>query len=271
MVPRTAIVKALLAVFLFTTMGCATSGGSSGGWIVVGQPETTPPPASRQTAPPPKKEKYNKGQETAGRNHIRSAYRFLQKNKPDHAMRELEKARNKMGNSFWFHYYMGGAYYFKGMYDRAGDSWKIAYRYTRDYRLRSRLRTCQSFAIHYLEGDEPSIGFLRMAVDGDGDNLHARELLEDFVSSGVSPSNGRTDAQVGFMRPSGSVSGKGGGNREEGLKQNEEDDDGYGSSKIKKGREKNDRKHGKSGKKKGKPKKIRDKERFKAYFLIEME
>lgn len=233
MYPRTAIVT-LAAVFLVTTMGCVTSGGSSSGWVVVGQPASSPPPAS-QKARPPKSKKNTMGQETAARNHIRSAYRFLEKGKPDHAMREMEKARNKMGNTFWFHYYMGGAYYFKGMYERAGDSWKMAYRYTNDYRLKSRLRTSQSFAVHHLKGDEPSIGFLRMAIDTDGDNRYARELLEDLVGSGGGPS-----------------------------------DLGYSGSKGKKGPDKDDRKPGKSAKKKEKSKKIRDKDRFRAFFMIEM-
>ncbi len=235
MYPKTAITTAIAALFLISTMGCATSGGSSSGWIVVGQPASSPPPAS-QKAKPPKSKKANKGQETAARNHIRSAYRFLQKNKPDHAIREMEKARSKMGSDFWFHYYMGGAYYFKGMYERAGDSWKIAYRYTNDYRLRSRLRTSQSFAVHQLKGDEPSRGFLRMAIDMDGDNRHAREFLEDLVGSEGSPSDGS-----------------------------------YDQSKGKKGRGKDNRKQGKSGSKKEKSKKIRDKDRFRAYFMIEME
>jgi len=270
MYPRTLIISALAAVFLLALMGCSTTGGSSGGWVVLGQPGSSPPPPPKQP-PPPKYKQENRGQERAARNHIQSAYRFLQKNKPDHAMRELEKARSRMGNSFWFHYYLGGAYYFKGMYDLAGDSWKMAYRYTSDDRLRSRLRTCQSFAIHHLKGDEPSIGFLKMAIDMDRDNRHARELLDDFDGSGGAPYNSRKDVQVGFMRPSGSASGRDGENREEDVRgQGEDDDDSNGRSKGKKGREKEDRKPGKSSKKKEKPKKIRDKERFRAYFLIEM-
>ena len=228
--PRTVIIIGLVAVFLLANMGCTTSNGSSGGWVVVGQPGSSPPPPSQQPKPN-KKEKNNKGQQVAAQNHLRSAYKFLQKGKPDHAMRELEKARNKMGINYWFHYYMGGAYYFKGMYEMAGDSWNVAFRFTNDYRLRSRLRTCQSFAINYREGDEPSIGFLRNAIDMDGENRQARELLEDLGGSRSDPSE---------------------------------------SSKGKKGREKDGPKHGKSGKKKEKSKKIRDKERFSAYFLVEL-
>ena len=268
--PRTAIITGLAAVFLLANMGCTTSSGSSGGWVVVGQPESSPPPASQQPKPH-KNKKNNRGQEQAARNHMRSAYRFLQKGKPDHAMRELEKARNKMGSSFWFHYYMGGAYYFKGMYELAGDSWKIAYRYTKDHRLRSRLRTCQSYSVNYRKGDEPSIGFLRMAIDMDRDNRHAMDLMRDLGGSGGSPSDGKSDVQVGFMRPSGSTPD--GDDRYEEQKARERDDDDderYGDSKGKKGQKKDDRKHGKSGKKKEKYKKIRDKNRFSAYFLIEM-
>jgi tetratricopeptide (TPR) repeat protein len=182
---------------------------------------------------------------------MRSAYRFLQKGKPDHAMRELEKARRKMGNNYWFHYYMGGAYYFKGLYEKAGDSWTIAFSYTNDYRLRSRVRTCQSFAVNYSKGDEPSIGFLRTALDMDRDNRHARELLEDLVGSG-----GGSDVQVGFMRPSESAGAK--------------DNNYKGKAKSEKGQGKDDRKKGKSVKEKKKPKKIRDKDRFRGYFMVEM-
>ena len=230
---RVAFITVIMIIFLFSVAGCATSDGSSSGWIVIGNQGSSP--SSPGKKPPKNNTKNNKGQQVAAQNHLRSAYRFLEKGKPDHAIREMEKARNKMGSDFWFHYYMGGAYYFKGMYEMAGDSWKIAYRYTNDYRLRSRLRTSQSFAVNHLNGDEPSIGFLRMAIDMDVDNRHARELLEDLV---------------------GSAGGASGGS--------------YGGSKGKKGRGKDDHKRGKSENKKEKPKKIRDKDRFSAYFMVEM-
>jgi hypothetical protein len=201
---------------------------------------------------------------------MRSAYRFLQKGKPEHAMRELEKARSKMGQNFWFHYYMGGAYYFQGMYVLAGDSWKIAYRYTNDHRLRSRLRTCQSYAINYRKGDEPSIGFLRMAIDNDQDNRHARELLRDLGGSVQAPAGKKQPPQVGFMRSSGSGADEGRSHEDVKGRDQDDDDDRNGKSKGKKGRDKDDQRHGKSGKKKDKYKKIRDKERFSAYFMIEM-
>jgi len=257
-------------------MGCTTTDGGSGGWIIVDQPETSPPPSPQQPAPP-KKVKKNRGQERAARNHINSAYRFMQKNKPDHAMKELEKAREKGVGGFWYHYYMGGCYYFKGIYDRAVNSWKAAYRHTQDHRLRSRLRTCQSYAVNYMKGDESSVGFLKMAIDTDGENRHARILMMDLT--GVWPgftdsrSNTQAGSKPGFDDPSRSDDAD---DRYEEDKNKHKNDgtegrgDGKGKSKGKKGYDKDDTKNGKSGKKKDKYKKIRDKQNFSAYFLIEM-
>jgi tetratricopeptide (TPR) repeat protein len=242
----TAFAIAIAVISFATIQGCSTTGGSSGGWVVADR-TTKPPPTQHRPATAPEVKRGNQGQLIAARNHLRSAYRFLQKGKPEHAMRELEKARDKMGASYWFHYYMGGAYFLKGMYQRAEGSWDTALGYAGDGRMGSRLRTCQSFAVNYLRGDEPSIGLLKMALDLDRDNHQARELLEDLHSSGQV-----AGAQIGFMHPSERSEDKGvnGGNVE---------------SKGKKGREK-----GKSKKSRDKTGKIRDKELFRAYFLVEM-
>lgn len=162
--------------------GCTTTGGTSDGWVVVNPPERTPPP------PPPKKKppenaKKKRGQDQAGNNHLRSAYRFLEKNKADHALRELGKARYSLGNDFRVYYYMGGAYFYKRMYRKALDSWQTASRFTRDSRLRSRLRTCLAYALIHLEGDKGSIPYLRKAVDLDRENRHAMELLRGLENS----------------------------------------------------------------------------------------
>lgn len=215
---RSVVVIALSILALSISTGCSTSGSSGGGWIVVGDPGPSEPPP-RHKAPPPN----SQGMETAARNHIRSAYRFLEKGKPDHAIRELEKARDKMGNNYWFHYYMGGAYFLKGLYQQAHDSWNISFRYTSDGRLGSRVRTCQSFAAPYLRGEDQSVGFLKAALDLDRENHQARELLDDLS---------------------------------------------YARDEDNKGRGKKDREKGSSGKKN--PRKIKDKNRFSAYFLIEM-
>lgn len=254
MYPRTAIVT-LAAVFLVTTMGCVTSGGSSSGWVVVGQPASSPPPAS-QKARPPKSKKNTMGQETAARNHIRSAYRFLEKGKPDHAMREMEKARRKMGQDYWFHYYYGGAYFLKGMFGQARDSWERAYGFTRDYSLRSRIRTCQSFAIYNLDGEGPSMGVLKKAVDMDRQNSTAWELFQDLGGSD-------TGRQSGYDKSSSSPYvqqklGQSGGPED------------YDDKASKKGHGKDKPKRGSADKKKDKKRKIQDGERFRAYFMIEM-
>ena len=255
--PRTVIIIGLAAVFLLANMGCTTSNGSSGGWVVVGQPESSPPPPSQQPKPN-KKEKNNKGQQVAAQNHLRSAYRFLQKNKPDHAMRELEKARRKMGQNYWFHYYFGGAYYLKGMFSQARDSWENAFGYTKDYTLRSRIRTCQSFAIYNLDGEGPSRGILKKAVNMDKQNRTAWDLLQDLESLD-------TDHQPGYDKSSSSPYVQ----EKFGQKGVPEDD----SDKVtKKGQGKDKSKHGKADKKgkKGKKHRIQDGDQFRAYFMVEM-
>jgi hypothetical protein len=152
-----------VALAILGGSGCVTDDGSTtSGWVVIGDQNQSP---HRSRQEPDKHPGKGKGLETAARNHMRSAYRFLKQDKPDHALRELAKAGKKMDRNFWYHYYTGGAYYMKGMYIRARDSWELAYRYTRDYRYRSRIRTCQSFVIFRLQGHQPSIGFLHKAVD----------------------------------------------------------------------------------------------------------
>ena len=272
---RIAVTVALASIFMLTTIGCVTSGESSGGWVVVGQPDSTPPPPppppSRHPSPSPKYKKDNYGQDRAARNHIRSAYRFLEKNKPDHALRELDKARDRVGADFWFYYYRGGAYYFKGMYGEASDSWRVANRHTKDHRLLSRLRTCRSFAVHHLEGDEKSIDLLRRAIDLDEKNREARELLKDLVGSMERPYERKSEPKVGFMRPSDNKTRADNGN-EDGEDREYNDDETYesGRSKGHKGQAKDDRRYRKPEIKRKKLKKIRGKERFRKYFLIEV-
>ena len=242
----TAFAIAIAFISVIAIQGCSTTNGSSGGWTVTDRPPKSPPPGPGP-ATLPKAQKSNQGQLIAANNHLRSAYRFLQKGKPDHAMRELEKARGKMGAGYWFHYYMGGAYFLKGMYQRAEENWNTALGYTLDRRLKSRLMTCQSFAVNYLKGDEPSIGFLKSALDLDRDNHQARELLEDLRSPGD-----ESGAQIGFSHPS-----------ERPEVQAVEDSNSESKGKKSRGKEK-------SKKNRVKPGKIREKERFRAYFLVEM-
>lgn len=280
MYSKVTICTAIAAVFLFTAAGCVTTGGESGGggWIVVDQPEATRPPP--QTTGPSGTGKSKKGQEQAARNHLRSAYRFLQKDKPDHAIKELEKARRKMGSDFWFHYYMGGAYYYKGMHKKARVSWQDAFQYTRDHRLRSRLSTCQSFAVYHLDGDERSIGFLNKAMELDEKNLQARELYRDLAGSRSAGPGLIPDEQVGFMRPGDKKPEKGQKNKnndgwgqygdEDDQGENEGDDDRYEKSKDKK-HPKGDARGHKKPKKKKHSRKVQDMETFSRYFLIEME
>jgi tetratricopeptide (TPR) repeat protein len=180
---RLGVLVAVMAALLLISTGCTSTGGASDGWVVVDPPERTPPPPPPQPArktKPPEHARKNRGQEQAGNNHLRSAYRFLEKNRADHALKELEKAGSSLGTDFRVYYYMGGAYFYKGMYDRASDTWQAAYRYTRNARLRSRLRTCQAYALIHIEGDPGSIPFLEKAIDLDAENRHAEELLRSL-------------------------------------------------------------------------------------------
>jgi len=217
------VILVIPLIFLFT--GCATTSGGGGGWVVIDKPaETSPQP---QPAPPGNA----RGQEIAARNHIRSAYKFLQKDKPDHALRELEKARAKMGHDYWFNYYMAGAYYMKSLYREADKSWEMAYRYTKDPLLRSRIMTCRSFTGYDAGGPERAMDFLGKAIDLDGKNGSARELLDDLESAPKDEQAWQPPGQKG--------------------------------KKTKTTKDKDGKNTGKGGK-------IKDKSTFMAYFLVEM-
>ena len=262
-----------VSILFLAAPGCVTTDGSTtSGWVVIGDTKPSAPRTSNQQERHPGK---GKGLEVAARNHIRSAYRFLQKGKSDQAMRELEKARAKMGRDYWFHYYMGGAYYLKGMHAQARDSWERAYSFSRDYRLRSRARTCQSFAIFHLQGQQPSIGFLRKARDLDRDNRAARGLLDDFFASRQQPDQDRStgDDQPAFVKDMLKESKYGTGG-------DEDDSDRYGDSDDrqvgpgKKGKPGKDKGKGPDKKSKGKEKRryrIEDHEQFTSYFFVEMQ
>jgi hypothetical protein len=169
-----------VALAILGGSGCVTDDGTTtSGWVVIGDQNQSP---HRSKQEPDKHSGKGKGHDNAARNHIHSAYRFLKKDKPDHALRELEKARSKMDRNFWYHYYRGGAFYMKGMYTQARDSWELAYRFTRDYRYRSRIRTCQSFVVFRIQGYQSSVGFLHKAVDMDRDNRTAKGLLDDLLA-----------------------------------------------------------------------------------------
>ena len=272
---RGVFVAIFAAIFLFSVAGCATTDGSNSGWIVVDPPSSSPPPkAEKQPPPPPPRYNGNRGQQKSAQNHLRSAYRFLQKSKPDHALRELEKARRKMEPNYWFYYYYGGAYYLKGMFGEARNSWENAYRNTRDYPLRSRVRTCQSFAIYYLDGQGPSSRVLEKAFNLDQRNSTARELYQDLTGSDPY----RSDDRSAYNQQSSSpyVQEKL-GQKDEPEDRNKtyanergKDDSNHGNGDknkdMKKGKKKKDKKDHKNDKKF----KIQDNEQFRIYFMVEM-
>jgi tetratricopeptide (TPR) repeat protein len=262
---RGVFVAIFAAIFLLSVAGCVTTDGSNNGWVVVDQPSSSPPPTTKkQQPPPPPRHKENRGKQVAAQNHLRSAYRFLQKDKPDHALRELEKARTKMRPNFWFHYYYGGAYYLKGMFGEARDSWERAYRKTQEYHLRSRIRTCQSFAIYKLDGEGPSRGVLKKAVNMDKENRTAWDLLQDL---GVSD----TDRQPGYDKSSSSPYVQEKFGQRDGPEKDDDKVTKNGQGNEKPNHWKADKKGQKDKKdKKDKKRKIQDGKQFRAYFLIEM-
>jgi len=148
-------------------------------------------------------------------------------------MRELEKARRKMGSNYWFHYYFGGAYFLKGMHSQARDSWEIAFGFTNQYTLRSRIRTVQSFAVFSLQGEGSSMSFLKKAMSIDKENRTAMELFEDL--------GGSKDVDNNASKK------------------------GHGKGKSKYGNS-----NKKPDKNKSKKHKIQDNNRFSVYFMVEM-
>jgi hypothetical protein len=190
---------------------------------------------------------------------------------------------------------MGGAYYMKGMYRQARDSWELAYRFTRDYRYRSRIRTCQSFVIFRLQGHQSSIGSLHKAVDMDRDNRTARGLLDDLLagqerydrdddrydSRQRSDDRGTSSSeQPGFVKDFLAKSQYGdkdepsrdGGRNDDRYSDRDRDRDQYDyDDRDNKGKDnKYKGKSKKPAKKPRKPYRVEDDGRFRAYFYVEM-
>ena len=160
--------------------GCSSMGEISygGGGVVIGEGsgKKTPPQAQ-------------KGQDTAAQNHIRSAYRFLEKGMPDKAEKELQKARAKSSRSYWYYYYMGGINFYRGMYKDAQDQWELAFKYADSSASQSRARTCQSFAFYYYGNPTKSRDSLQIALEIDSGNSMARILIADFDNAENSSGN----------------------------------------------------------------------------------
>ena len=278
MLPRLTTLVAVMAALMLVCTGCSTTGDTSGGWVII-DPHETPPPPPPSRSKPPETAKKNRGQVQAGVNHLRSAYRFLQKNKADHALKELEKARYKLGADFRVYYYKGGAYYFKGMYSEAFDSWQTARRYTRDPRLRSRLRTCQAYALNHLEGDRGSMPFFKEAIDLDNGNRHAWDLMESLENSGERERGVESGGERNTRFSSGSETDEHSRFAKEMIRGRDDTDKDAGK-KYDNGndydhREWEEGKPGRKGQKKDRHNKkphadIRDLDQFKSYFLVEL-
>ena len=217
--------RCILIVFLLilalSGWGCAITGGGGSGPVILDTGGTSP--GGRPGAGNGQAAGQAKGHEIAAKNHIRSAYRFLEMGKPGHAQKEIEKARGKMGEDFWFHYYLGGALFLQGKNREASQSWERAFGLTGDTALRSRVRTCQSFAAYRTEGSSTSIGFLRHAVDLDGGNLTARNILQELSGSGELSS--RKDQGKG--KESGKPKSTAGGAKGKGGKKRIEEERGF--------------------------------------------
>ena len=154
-------------------MGDISYGG--GGVVIGGEPAKKTPSQAQ------------KGQDTAAENHIRSAYRFLEKGMPDKAEKELAKARSKSSQSYWYYYYMGGINFYRGRYKDAQNQWELAFRYADNSASRSRARTCQSFAFYNYGNLTKSRDCLQIALEIDSGNSVARILIADFENVGDPP------------------------------------------------------------------------------------
>jgi tetratricopeptide (TPR) repeat protein len=187
------------------TAGCETPGGASyGGGIVIGSGggRSVPPPPSRPPAA-------SKGLDQAARNHIRSAYRFMEKGMPDKARRELLKAERKASRTFWYNYYLGGIYYQKGMYEDANRSWDLAFQYSEgDLSLRTRIRTSQAFAYFQIGQTEQSRNSLELALKIDSGNQTAHALLRDFDTVDKQDKPGKGSSGKGKNKNKGRGKGK---------------------------------------------------------------
>jgi hypothetical protein len=170
---------------LVIVSGCGTTGGSMDGPIVVtgeGSAQPGMPDSKRNEAP---------GKTVAAGNHIENAYRFLVKDKPAKARKELEKAGRKGVKGFWLHYYMGGALYFLDEHEAAIRSWEAAYDAAADASKKSRIRTCQSYAQYGMANEALTRQLLTAAADIDPKNFQAGVLLEELEQSRKSADSGR--------------------------------------------------------------------------------
>jgi tetratricopeptide (TPR) repeat protein len=118
----------------------------------------------------------------AATNQVRSAYRFLEQGKPDKAIKELEKARRMAPDNYWVNYYSAGAYHQLKDYGNARHYWNVAQVSAETPGDRSRVRTAKAFS-EYLGGrvDEARLS-LRFAVEMDGGNVKARDLLAQIAA-----------------------------------------------------------------------------------------
>ncbi len=123
-----------------------------------------------------------KGLDQAAMNAVRNAYKFLEQGKPQKALKELEKARRKAPNNYWVNYYSAGAYHQLGEYRQARPYWDAAFDNADDPALRSRVRTAEAFT-RYMDGErDQARTSLRMALEMDGGNVRARELLATYAA-----------------------------------------------------------------------------------------
>ncbi len=225
------VALAFLVSLSVACTGCQTTAGSSfGAAIGIGQPSRTAAAAPPPPPPPPR----NAGQEQAGRNSLRNAYKFLEKGMPDHARKELMKAQERLGRDFWYNYYMAGALQMEQKPTEANDYFEMALRYSPSDGLRSRVRVCQSFLYFAMDQDSKSGQMLDLAIQLDSGNRAAVSLRDDLVA-------GQSD---------------------------QGEDDGE-NGKGKKGKKDKEKDKGK-GKGKGKSKKLGSKDEFVSYFLVQM-
>jgi len=125
------------------------------------------------------KEAKGKGLDKAAMNQVRNAYKFLEQGKPEKALQELEKARRMAPDNYWVNYYSAGAYHQLKDYRRARQFWGAAEGGAENQEQRSRVRTAQAFTDFVDGGADQARASLRVALDMDGGNVRARELLAE--------------------------------------------------------------------------------------------
>ncbi len=184
------MMAAMLAVLLSVSPGLAAPAGGhqeEGGFLVARNDKGPGDQgAGREDKGGHEKKAKKKDLDQAAMNQVRNAYKFIEQGKPQKAIEELEKAHRMAPDNYWVNYYSAGAWHQLRDYARAHRFWEHAEEAAETPAERSRVRTARAYTEYQSGQAEQARVSLKLAVEIDGGNLRARELLAQ-VSTPAKP------------------------------------------------------------------------------------